>query len=334
VKAVRQVSALDKDDLVKSVRWVHEKISARRYFMAPTSEALNRFMLAERHEFEAMGCVVPLVNEATYKLISDKYQFSRHCGERGIRVPRELSEVRAFPIVAKPREYWSVSRNTALYPSIINSEADYLRFSENNDRGEFFFQEFVGGKSYYLLYCFRREAEPVMFSQENLIQQPGGKSVVAAIPSHIHQEPVAAEFVSVFSALKYFGLVMVEVKFYNGEYFMIEANPRLWGPSQLFVDAGCPLFQAYLSDYGIPAEGGGKSAICDDGTVRYFWFGGLLEALSSEKRLTYHNYNYESFVRQLPDWLAADVHKRPDSINIFLDEVNALPCYGQGNQVS
>ena len=32
---------------------------------------------------------------------------------------------------------------------------------------------------------------------------------------------------------------------------MIEANPRFWGPSQLFVDAGFNLFESFLFDYNI-----------------------------------------------------------------------------------
>jgi hypothetical protein len=35
----------------------------------------------------------------------------------------------------------------------------------------------------------------------------------------------------------FYGLVMIEVKEYDNQFYMIEANPRLWGPSQLILDA-------------------------------------------------------------------------------------------------
>ena len=44
---------------------------------------------------------------------------------------------------------------------------------------------------------------------------------------------------------------MVEVKHLSNKNYMIEANPRFWGPSQLFVDAGINLFEAFLVDNGL-----------------------------------------------------------------------------------
>ena len=49
----------------------------------------------------------------------------------------------------------------------------------------------------------------------------------------------------------YYGLIMIEVKIQDGEYYMIEANPRLWGPSQLILDAGMDLFHRFALDNGL-----------------------------------------------------------------------------------
>lgn len=321
VVGIRRTTALVREDLLHQIRLARARLGADKYFIAPSTEALNRFLLANRQVFTLEDCIIPLVEENIYRQLSDKFRFTAYCREHGVRVPQQIDTVTSFPVVAKPREYWSRQGKGALYPVIINNAASYADFTANNDESDYFYQEFVGGQSFYLLYYFTRGGKVLSYSQKNLIQQPGGKSVVAAVSSNIHGQAISAQYTELFSGMGYFGLVMVEVKRYQGEYYMIEANPRLWGPSQLFVDAGCPLFESYLSDFGVPLRADILQHQPYDGEVRYCWLGGTADTDASQTELTFHDYDRLSFMKQLPEWLAADVYNRPDTKKLFMGEV-------------
>ena len=99
---------------------------------------------------------------------------------------------------------------------------------------------------------------------------------------------------------------------------MIEANPRFWGPSQLFVDAGINFFEVFLNDYGI-IESIPKFENIKDST-RYFWFGGLINTIKNNMNLTYYNISENSFLNYIHIWLKNDIYKRDDTIEIFRKE--------------
>src|SRR5690606_1826134 len=111
--------------------------------------------------------------------------------------------------------------------------------------------EFIAGESFYLLFYFYKNGAAERFSQKNLMQQPSGGSIIAAVTSDFHRGHVALQFEELFRSIQFRGLVMVEIRGQGDRYYMIEANPRFWGPSQLFVDAGVNLFEAFMFDYGL-----------------------------------------------------------------------------------
>lgn len=320
VLAVRAVAELDQQDLFDQIGIARSKLKADRYFIAPSTEALNRFLLMHRTAFEALDCIVPLVDQDIYEMVSDKYKFTEYCRAHGLRVPRQIDRLTSFPIVAKPREYGSATSETALYPVIIGDVSAYTDFVARHDEREYFYQEYVGGDSYYLLYWFGRDRRVLSFSQQNLIQQPGGKSIVAAVSSTVHEQPISEQYCRLFQKLGYFGLVMVELKYDRGEYFMIEANPRFWGPSQLFVDAGCTFFEAYLADFGVQIDTGASAfQVADDG-VRYCWLGGMMEYPGRE--LVCHGYGLDAFREDYAQWQAVDIYNRPDTTGVFRGETS------------
>ncbi len=159
------------------------------------------------------------------------------------------------------------------------------------------------------------------FSQENLIQQPEGKSIVAAVSSNYHHSKECQKYIKLFKDINFRGLVMVEIR-KNSKYdYMIEANPRFWGPSQLFVDSRVNLFDALLFDYGVIEE---KPQYLKPRKAEYFWFGGLVETFKCNKNVNFYNYTPKKFFKQLPSFLQIDIYRRDDSINIFLDELGVL----------
>ncbi len=320
VLAIRRSVPLDLGDILETIKVVQRKCNADEYIIAPTSEALNRFILEYIEYFSKIGCIIPLVNKELYETISNKYSFGAICSKNGIHTPKELefNEIDVFPVVAKPKRYFSASAKKVLVPQIISNSQELASFSEEQILEDYYFQEYISGRSLYLLYYFSEHGTIYKFSQENIIQQPDGKSMVAAISSDFHRTVESKKYERMFTALDYLGLVMVEVKQRDGINYMIEANPRFWGPSQLFVDAGVNFFEFFLYDYGILDKLPKYSE--SNEIIHYFWFGGVIEAYKQNRLLKYYQSNEMDFMSSLPTWLQSDVYRRPDTMDIFKKE--------------
>ncbi len=165
----------------------------------------------------------------------------------GVRLPRTLSmDALRAPCVLKPRR--NVDGSTVLYPLLCDS-APALAGPGQPRYALVLCQEFVRGQSHYLCGYLARDGSHVTFWQENLMQQPRGKSIVLAracrnpgvdadaLMSHLHR-------------LGYHGPLMVEFIVSAEGPCYIECNPRLWGPLQLALDACPALLDLYARDHG------------------------------------------------------------------------------------
>lgn len=323
VLAIRESVPLILDDIINSIKKVKKVLFADEYIIAPSAEALNRFLLKNRKTLEIYNITIPLISESLYELISDKYSFGLLCRRENINQPEEFFELDkiAIPFVAKPKKYFSSDGN--IYnPFLILSEEDKTQFLNNNNANDFFYQEFIKGKSLYLLYYFHRDGTIFKYSQENIVQQPEGKSIIAAVSSDIHLSIESGKYERLLKKIDYFGFIMIEIRKAKASNYMIEANPRLWGPSQLFVDAGNDFFNAFLHDYGfLDKPPNFKPSI---NKIKYFWFGGLLESYKNNNQPVFHNNNDSEFYSILDLWINSDIYKRTDTINIFKNEIKQL----------
>jgi len=317
VLAIRNFQELVLNDMLSSIISTKEKIVADRFLIAPSSEALNRFLLKNKSKFEGLSCEIPLAEKSLYEKISDKYTFNKLCIEDNILVPTEYKVVSdiEIPFVAKPRAY--LSRDGVIAsPILIMNKMDYDEFFKKNKCEDFYYQQFLGGRSFYLLYYFFKDGNILKFSQENLMQQPFGKSILAAISSDFHLDSESFKYEKLFSSLNFHGLVMVEIRRFDNQNYMIEANPRLWGPSQLFVDAGINLFEAFLYDNGVLHNM--PKFLEPKKQTRYFWSGGfLIYSKNDNESIVYHNYSAENFKNNFDEWMSADIYNREDTKELF-----------------
>lgn len=302
VSVVRNDKKLEINDLTRCLHIVKEQNNVDELFIVPSTEALNRFLLCNRKVFESIGCSIPLVDEDLYYRISDKKPFCDLCSKYGINVPREVEfNESSIPFVVKPKRYDLAGALSS--PIIVDSKQVYdsLQFNERNS----YCQEFLSGKSYYLLYYISKDKTVHRLLQENLVQQPFGKSIIAA---RILQDTLDDEkFVNMFLSEGYYGLVMVEIRIVDGQLYMIEANPRLWGPSQLFVDFGDNLFDCFLEDNGFEVIHNAQI----DTNALYYWNGGM------SGNVVYHNktdFNFALFIEH-------DIYKREDTLGIYKQEL-------------
>src|SRR3546814_15065228 len=114
------------------------------------------------------------------------------------------------PILAKPLLNVSATGHS-LYPQILNCQTQLEGFMASQDSPDYFYQEYVKGESLYLLfYLSQKEGCDFTWSQRNLIQQPGGKSMLLAEPSSFHDSETAARIVEALRDANFHGLGMVE----------------------------------------------------------------------------------------------------------------------------
>ena len=290
------------------------------YIFLPSSEALNRFLIDNVEYFSRKNVFIPLVQKSTYCLISDKYVFKSFCKDSSIKIPDEFPDLCKLPAVAKPKR-GHASQYRTLYPRLIFNDDERTDFLKSVLKDDFFFERYIEGESYYLLYYFSKSGKVISYSQKNLVQQPGGKSIVAAESASIHREEVGDRFVALFKRLKFWGPVMVEVRFDGSDYYFIEANPRPWGPSQLFVDAGIKLFEHYLMDMGFDL-GADMDSNSDGKESTYFWLGGLVNSMRDERGPTYHKgISEEAFKKNIGSFIRNEIYMREDTFQIYLKEL-------------
>lgn len=302
VLTIRKSKKLDLGEILQCVKQVKEKCQTDSLFIAPSTEALNRFLLKNRNVFEENGCEIPLVEEALYQQISDKGSFGKLCLSYGIKVPNTVEfNKENIPFVVKPKFY----ETTEILSSPIIVDSEKILNSIDFDSQNYYCQEYINGNSFYLLYYISKNKKIYRLDQENLLQQPQGKSIVAA--RLISQFVDDRKFRNMFNTINFHGLVMIEIRIVNNEPYIIEANPRFWGPSQLFVDCGVNLFEYFLKDYDFK--------ICDLKTeprqTLYFWNGGM------SSNVVYHNVKDFDF----NEYIKYDIYKRPDTMEIYKQEL-------------
>jgi len=292
--------------------------------LMPTTEYLNRFFLTNRKELEEMGYIIPLCEERLYEIISDKIEFEQLCKQQGIATPKDYSDISEvnIPFVVKPQKYFfqkgtSVA-NVAEKPKLILTKDDFEHVLNVNPN-EYYCQEFIGGEAYYLLYYFSKDGSVSVYSQKNLMQQHGGLSIVAAEASLIHKDPRTEAYTKLFKSIGFHGLVMVEFRSYKGQFYMIEANPRFWGPSQLILDADMDLFARFAKDYGMLSE---MAHYKYKPGTKYSWFGGVVNTSCLKESIAFHNaYNSDEYLRNIAQWISIDIYRRNDTIGVFENEL-------------
>ncbi len=321
VYGIRKRRQLEYEEIKKLICKAKTELGFEEFLIPPVTEALNRFLLKFEQDFADLGNIDSLVSADLYERISDKIQFSDFCLKNGILVPEEIEFPKKFQeaFVAKPLHYFDKKGNVYT-PVLIQSEAAYQNFLMEYPKEAFFYQRYIDGRSLYLLYYFPRNLEsmPVMkFSQENFMQQPKGKSILVAKPGEFHRLFVAKQFEKAFIKAGYYGFVMVELRLDGDLAYMIEANPRFWGPSQLFVDAGCNFFEYYLMEYGFLGGQALREDAIDMHAV-YFWHGGSVPEKKEETPVFYNGYQ-QQYLHEFSELCKWDVYRREDTKQLFLE---------------
>lgn len=302
VSIIRKNLNLNEDELESIFENINKKHTFSSYLIAPNTEYLIRNLLKHVETLQKWNVELPVVSLEIYQKISDKYYFGMLCKENDISVPNEidLEKKIKFPIIAKPKSYL----NGMERPVFINNRLELNEFKLRLDFKKYYFQEVIEGESYYLLYYIYKNSDEInKFSQKNLLQESDGGSIIAAQVSNIHNHKISYQFEKLLLKIGFYGLIMIEVKYDGEKFVMIEANPRLWGPSQLFLNAGVNLFESFLYDNGLLE----KNVLLLQKNInikaKYLWVDGLKNMLRKEKKITEYNNALDEILDNLEEWL-------------------------------
>jgi len=321
VISIREKNHLSNDNILLYAEVVKSKFSVNEVLILPSTEYLNRFLLDNQIVLNSNNITFGLCNKELYQKISDKHDFGTLCKKYEIKTPKEFSyKPDVFPYVIKPKKYFNSKLQVNFKPSIINNVKEEQEFLLDKNKSEFYFQEYIGGKSIYLLYYFFKNGDYTNYSQENLLQQHNGGSMILCKSSNYHQDPILMKnFTKLFLGEGFIGLVMVEVKLYKNQYYMIEANPRIWGPSQLILDAQMSLFNDFSIENKLIEKCNKKANEYINNTV-YFWSGGLSETQKNNFEVIAHDYNKCDFISNYSKLLKCEIYLKKDTLQIYLHE--------------
>ena len=319
VCAVRTSLELKIDLFIPVFEKLAKLFKGEELIVAPSTETLIRLFLKNKTVLKKYSIILPVVSEELYLRISDKLNFNMLCQENGIAVPLQYNKLEICPdkFVAKPKMYYSNYSRKFQIPVLIKTIEEKEMFKKKNRAEDFYYEELVEGESYYLLYYITKNHKIIKFSQKNILQQSEGKSIILAELATIHTEEISKLFERLLLMQEFRGLIMIEVRKRNGIYYMIEANPRMWGPSQLFVDAGFNFFEVFLYDWQLINDFP-KLEVVDD-RVKYCWSGGLKNDLISKKKMSI----LDSKCVSIAEWitfLENDIYCRNDTMGIFEKE--------------
>jgi len=281
----------------------------------PTSEFLNQFLLDHQGRWPE-GLLWPGVTAELYHLVTSKWLLGRLFQDRNVLpMPAavDLDEPQDFPFVLKPKQ--NVAQGKTLYPLFITSPEHWRQLRPELDVSLYFAQQYLDGQSHYLCFYMAESGEVEAYGQVNLIQQPGGKSIVFARAEALSRYPIAEQVVQLLRSLSYRGPIMIELMELAGQFYFIEANPRFWGPLQLAFSANPRFFELFLKDVGADV-----SSVEGDDRHYYAWYQGYRHFGSSCR--VYPGGPSDFTDKQLEELMfESDVFHQEDTLALFTTDL-------------
>lgn len=308
VACYRALDLLDVEDMLTQVAMLKKKYPENQLVFLPTAESVNRIILAHRAQFVSTGLTVPLCEETLYKTLSDKSSFNALAQSHGISLPESIDSpsISHLPVVAKPISELSAASGEKLYPQLLFSPQQFSAFNHDYSADDFFFQRYVDGQSYYLLLFIDRHHVKVLW-QKNVLQQAEGKSIIAAHICPCPDDQFERLTINMLQSVGFTGFIMIEMMRENGRSYLIEANPRLWGPFQLAIHNGFnPEWTSLSGRYPETAKKG----------QYYFWLNGLLVNQADGKRSRCFT-KTERYFRYLT---RGEIYRHRDTCRLFAHE--------------
>jgi predicted ATP-grasp superfamily ATP-dependent carboligase len=243
------------------IEWVLHTAKSRRIdVVLPIGYSAN--VLFSRHR-EALSRVTRLAiaDDQAMAIASDKQKTMAFADSLGVPVPRtyrSAAEVRAFPVVVKS----ALGTGNVTY---VNSRAEL----QTMNLEQAVIQEYIPGSGFGFYGLFNHGSLRAVFMHRRIRELPvtGGASTAAAA---YHDQRLHELGVKLMAGLRWHGVAMVEMKRddRDGQYKLMEINPKFWGSLDLSIGAGVNF--PYLA-CRMALEGDVKPVLEYDRTTRFHW---------------------------------------------------------------
>lgn len=312
IHAIRKQDELDIEDMLHCVKEITKKFPTDKLMLLPTAESINRIYLNFRQRFITTGLHSDLCDEETYMLISNKSSFIALLESFGLEAPKQINDPCELdiPFVAKPLREFSQQSGEKLYPELILDNYGLSKHQKIKNKSDYFYQKYIDGASYYFLMRVNKDGTAQICYQRNLLQQANGKSMIAAQACDCPDLLFEQRIIDAFTSVDFYGLVMVEIMISEGKSWVIEANPRLWGPFQLAIQQGMS-----------PVDNLVNSKKENKNTSNYLWLNGLIETwVKGGKVRDYFSLNESSLFFILKS-IPGDIYLHRDTWRLFFLEL-------------
>lgn len=209
----------------------------REHYDAAIPVGLDMVELLVEHS-DSMLVPMMLPPLPSFRIACDKRLTFAQAQSIGIPIPRTLSAVRwrelECPVVFKhPRTGALIAHS----PEQAATQAQRLGSKLDN----YMVQEHIPGQNGFGYFgLFERGREIAYFMHERLMQFPkeGGPSVLARSIRNPHLRELGRKLLE---SINWHGVAMVEFKRSDrdGQFYLMEINPKLWGSLDLAIQAGC-----------------------------------------------------------------------------------------------
>jgi len=255
----------------------------RNVRLFPTGEKIIRLLHRDLTMLSRHGAILCTATPDSYALVSDKLSFAQLCPQFGIKVPTVFAAKPGYddlPFVLKPKAHCKQAGDKPNHPILVLDSKQYEACEPWLQDDNYFAQSYLEGESFYYCAAYSDGNRKAAFTQRNICQQPGGKSIVKAAPGDL-PDSVKEKIDALMAAQNWSGLMMFELRRVGHEFYGIEINPRLWGPVQLALDNGIDfpriLYQIFA---GIETPADTDAHKRSETEPRgYLWLGGYLQGL-------------------------------------------------------
>jgi len=283
------------------------------YTIFQNGEGFLRLILENKNVLEQNDIICDFADLKSYLTVSDKHSFSELCSDYQIKTPQVIApELSKFSekFVVKSKKM-DLKTGVLKYPLLIENSKSFDKLIKLNiDIEKHFFQEYIHGQSFYYCAHYSTGIKKIDFVQENLKQQPNGKSVIKAKKSFL-DKIIVQKIDKIFFDLKWNGVMMVELKkcTKTNEYYAIECNPRFWGPLQLASDNGVSFVKSILNIEQIQNT--------ENKSIGYIWLTGYFQGLLFKIKT---KTNFQTFTDNNKKLYYKDLWFRKDTMLFFIFE--------------
>jgi carbamoyl-phosphate synthase large subunit len=276
------------DPVTNSTDFKNDLVQACKFYqpdaVIPTGTTITNYLSFYKKEIVRHTDAVLLVDDyPKLHQLTDKWLTYKMCLENKISVPRtSLFEYSKgitsflnnfhFPLVLKPRI--SYAAKGVIFLSNPEALKNFLRRSRQdkmflNGEPSYIIQEGITGELHDVT-CLAKDGRAIsIMSQQRLVSlyDFGGGGII----NRTTYEPVPMKMAEmILQYTKWNGVLLFDfIKDKEDNYYLLECNPKIWGTTQLTVDAGLNVVQQ-LVDVFVSGKEADKKDIYEIGLV-YKW---------------------------------------------------------------